>query len=392
MNDDITLVDLPTLDTTVFEQVIDHGLIEDRLALARQLCALVIDPATSMADRRAVMPALARMACDRDRLVREILHSDLAQADCLSADVVFSLVADDDDLAVAFVAANPSINCSVQCAILTVGDAQRCAAVAGREDVSAAAVKKIVHDGLDTAAMALLRNKSVRLGAGYCRKLYNRFHDQPKVCTALMDAPYLPPEIALVHNQRTAEELRRSARLQGWVADFKSDDYISDNEELTSLRILADVPAEKLRDLVALMSARNMLTTSLLLRAGINGHLPFFEWALAYLANVSMRRVRMATARSSERSAQVILRRAGIPEDTHALFLAICMVSSATGAAGKKADQDAFGRALVEVTMTRTAAIDADQRQRVIQLLSQFSQGRTRTLVNRLNDGYARVA
>ena len=392
MNDDITMGDLPTLDTTVFEQVIDHGPIEDRLALARQLCSLVIDRQTSMADRRAVMPALARLACDRDRTVREILHLALAESDSLSADLVFSLVADDDDLAVAFVAANPSLNCSVQCAILTVGDAQRCAAVAGREDVSAAAVKKIVHDGLDTAAIALLRNKSVRLGAGYCRKLDTRFHDQPKVCTALMDAPYLPPEIALVHNQRTAEELRRSARLQGWVADFKSDDYISDNEELTALRILADVPAEKLRDLVALMSARNMLTTSLLLRAGINGHLPFFEWALAYLANVSMRRVRMATARSSERSAQVILRRAGIPEDTHALFLAICMVSSATGAAGKKADQDAFGRALVEVTMTRTAAIDADQRQRIIQLLSQFSQGRTRTLVNRLNDGYARVA
>lgn len=392
MNDDITMGDLPTLDTSVFEQVIDHGPIEDRLALARQLCALVNELETSMADRRAVMPALARLACDRDRMVREILHSGLVQSDSLSADVVFSLVADDDDLAVAFVAANPSINCSIQCAILTVGDAQRCAAVAGREDVSAAAVKKIVNDGLDTAAIALLRNKSVRLGAGYCRKLYNRFHDQPKVCTALMDASYLPPEIALVHNQRTAEELRRSARLQGWVADFRSDDYISDNEEQTALRILADVPAEKLRDLVALMSARNMLTTSLLLRAGINGHLPFFEWALAYLANVSMRRVRMATARSSERSAQVILRRAGVPEDTHALFLAICMVSSATGAAGKKADQDAFGRALVEVTMTRTAAIDADQRQRIIQLLSQFAQGRTRTLVNRLNDGYARVA
>ena len=125
---------------------------------------------------------------------------------------------------------------------------------------------------------------------------------------------------------------------------------------------------------------------------GVLEDLPFFEWVLAYLANVSMRRVRMATARSSERSAMTMLRRAGIPEDTHALFLAICMVSSATGAAGKKADQDAFGRALVEVTMTRTAGFDADQRQRVIQLLSQFAQGRTRTLVNRLNDGYARVA
>ncbi len=392
MIDDISFGPQSTLDTTIFEQVIDHGPIEDRLALARQLCALVNDPETSAADRNAVMPALMRLACDRDLGVREILHNDLAQTDGLSSDLVFALVADEDDLAVKFTEANPSFTCNIQCAILTVGDPQRCTAIARREDVSAAAVRKIVNDGLDSAVIALLNNKAVRLGAGYCRKIYNRFHDQPKVCTALMDAPYLPAEIALVHNQRKADELRRSARLQGWVADFRSDDYISDNEENTALRILAEVPDDKMKEIVALMSARNMLTTSLLLRAGINGHLPFLEWALAYLGNVSLRRVRMATSRSSERVAHALLRRAGIPEDTHTLFLAICMVSSATGAAGQKADQDAFGRALVEVTMTRLAESDMDERQRVIQILSQFAQGRTRTLVNRLNDGYARVA
>lgn len=392
MNDDIRMEPISSLDTSVFEQVIDYGPIEDRLELARQLCALVNAQDTPLADLRAVMPCLARLACDRDRDVREILARDLLANASLGADLVFAIVADDDDLALPFIKANPSFKCQIQCAVLQVGDQKRCSAVASRADISPAAVRRIVNAGLAETVIALLKNEHVRLGAGYCRKLYNRFHDQPKVCAVLMEAPYLPPEIALVHNQRTADELRRNAKLQGWVADFRSDDYISDNEELNALRILDSVAPDKLQNIVALMSTRGMLTTSLLLRAGIQGKMPFFEWALAYLANMSLRRVRLATAKSSERMANAILRRAGIPEDTHAVFRAICMVASATGAAGKTADADAFGRALVELTLTRTAAEDPDERQRAVQILSQLAQGRTQTLVTRLSEDYARVA
>ncbi|MEO1161375.1 MAG: DUF2336 domain-containing protein, partial [Pseudomonadota bacterium] len=218
------------------------------------------------------------------------------------------------------------------------------------------------------------------------------FHASPKVCDILMDLPHLPCEIALVHNQRTAEEMRKAAQYQGWVADFRSDDYISDKEEVNALRILRGVEAKKLQSVVALMSQRGMLTTSLLLRAGMNGYLPFFEWALAYLANVSLRKVRRATGTMSARAVNALLRRAGIPQDAHVLIHAICQVSAATGASGKQADAEAFGRALVEVIMTRHAADDEHERMRIVGLLAQLTQGRTRTLVSRLSEGMSRVA
>jgi hypothetical protein len=224
-------------------------------------------------------PASRALPVTADRDVREILARELLANASLGADVVFAIVADDDDLALPFIKANPSFNCQVQCAVLQVGDQKRCSALASRADISPAAVRRIVNDGLrPKPPFALLNNEHVRLGTGYCRKLYNRFHDQPKVCAVLMEAPYLPPEIALVHNQRTADEMRRTAKLQGWVADFRSDDYISDNEELTALRILDSVCEDgKLQNIVALMSTRGMLTTSLLLRAGIQGKMPFFR-------------------------------------------------------------------------------------------------------------------
>ena len=186
--------------------------------------------------------------------------------------------------------------------------------------------------------------------------------------------------------------MRKAAQYQGWVADFRSDDCISDEEEVNALRILRGVDARQLQPTVALMSQRGMLTTSLLLRSGMTGDLPFFEQALAYLANVSLRKVRRATGTMSERTVRTLLRRAGVPDDAHVIIRAICQVSAATGATGKHADSDAFGRALVEVIMTRHAADDEHERSRIIGILSQLTQGPTRTLVSRLSEGMSRVA
>jgi len=380
------------LDVSIFENVMRSGSVADRMALTRQLCDLLNDPHSGTVECQQVMPIVTKLACDTDRHIRDIIASRLLKTDGLSADMVFSIVADEDDIAIPFIGLNPSLDDSIMKTILAVGDVKRCKAVAARPDLGAGSVRKIMQDGTEDVVLVLLGNAKVRLGAGYCRKIYNRFHASPKVCDVLMDLPHLPCEIALVHNQRTAEEMRKKAQYQGWVADFRSDDYISDKEEVNALRILRGVEAGKLQSVVALMSQRGMLTTSLLLRAGMNGHLPFFEWALAYLANVSLRKVRRATGTMSARTVNILLRRAGIPSDAHVLIHAICQVSAATGAMGKQADPEAFGRALVEVIMTRHAADDDHERMRIISLLSQLTQGRTRTLVSRLSEGMSRAA
>jgi len=380
------------LDVSVFENVMRSGNVADGLALTRQLCDLLNDPHSSADECLQVMPIVAKLACDVDIHIRNIIANRLVKTDGLSANLIFAIVADEDDIAIPFIGLNPSLDDSVMKTILAVGDVKRCKAVAARSNVGPGSVRKIITDGSEEIVLELLGNERIRLGAGYCRKLYNRFHGSPKVCAILMDLPHLPSEIALVHNQRSALEMRKTAQYQGWVADYRSDDYISDEEEMNALRILKKVEDKKLQPVVALMSQRGMLTTSLLLRAGMTGYLPFFEWALAYLANVSLRKVRKATGTMSARTVTTLLRRAGIPQDAHVLVHAICQVSAATGAAGKQADADAFGRALVEIIMTRHAADNEHERLRIVSLLSQLTQGRTRTLVSRLSEGMSRVA
>lgn len=392
MSEQITMQTRQRLDVSVFETVMQSGNVAARMALTQQLCDLLNAPGSDSEECREATPVIAKLACDVDSNIRSLIADKLIATQGLSADLIFAIVADEDDIAIPFVALNPSIDDTIMQAILAVGNLERCKAVAERRDVGPGAVRKIIMDGSEDIVLALLGNENVRLGPGYCRKIYNRFHSSPKVCAILMDMPNLPSEIALVHNQRSAESMRKAAQYQGWVADFRSDDCISDEEEVNALRILRGVDTRQLQPTVALMSQRGMLTTSLLLRSGMTGDLPFFEHALAYLANVSLRKVRRATGTMSERTVRTLLRRAGIPDDAHVIIRAICQVSAATGATGKRADSDAFGRALVEVIMTRHAADDEHERSRIIGILSQLTQGPTRTLVSRLSEGMSRVA
>ncbi len=392
MSEQITEQRRLRLDVSVFETVMRSGSVAARMALTRQLCDLLNSPDSDREECREAIPVVAKLACDVDNDIRSIIAGKLLATEGLPADLIFAIVADEDDIAIPFVALNPSIDDTIMQVILVVGNLNRCKAVAERCDVGPGAVRKIIRDGSEEIVMALLGNENVRLGPKYCRKIYNRFHGSPKLCGILMDLPNLPSEIALVHNQRLAEGMRKAGQYQGWVADFRSDDCISDDEEVNALRILRGVDGRQLRPTVALMSQRGMLTTSLLLRSGMTGDLPFFEHALAYLANVSLRKVRRATGTMSERTVRTLLRRAGVPGDAHVIIRAICQVSAATGATGQRADSDAFGRALVEVIMTRHAADNEHERSRIIGILSQLTQGPTRTLVSRLSEGMSRVA
>ena len=380
------------LNVAVFERVITSGFEYQRLALAKQLCALVNSEATPAIEVQEVMPVLIKLACDDATPVRRVVSTDLLQSRRLAPELIFAVAADDDEVAVPFLKINPSVDSQVMRAILTVGDAKRCAAIAGRADISSDAVRQIVRKGDADLVVALMHNEKIRLGRNYCKQLYNRFYDLDDVCTVLMKLPTLPAEIALVHNQRIAHHARVEAELNGWYADEFSDDFITDNEERTALKIVDQVEDQELSELVALMSDRGMLTTSLLLRAGISGRIDFFEIALSYLSAVSLRRTRLATSKPNARMVSVLLRKAAIPEDTHDLFAAICHAAAIQDLSGQCANGDVFGRTLIEVIMTRHAADGPKTRARLVSIVEELSAGKTRNLVKRLNDGAVRLA
>src|SRR5262245_60235645 len=114
-----------SLDTALFEAVIEHGTAEERRELALQLAALLATSDVSDADRAAVVPAVVALAVDPVRSIRAALAAALMGLETLDTEIVFAVVAGDDDLAVAFIAGTKALDRARMLSILQVGDEPR---------------------------------------------------------------------------------------------------------------------------------------------------------------------------------------------------------------------------------------------------------------------------
>jgi hypothetical protein len=110
------------LDVSVFASVLDEGDGDARTALACQLAALLADDETSTLEREQVTPVILKLTVDPARHVRAVLAEELVSEQKLHSDIVFSIIADDDDIALPFLAHTPALNSWHMMAVLRVGD------------------------------------------------------------------------------------------------------------------------------------------------------------------------------------------------------------------------------------------------------------------------------
>ena len=130
----------PSLDTTVFHNVIENSDVESRCKLAAQLAEFLGNPENPEIDRNQIVPVVLKLAVDPDRQVRRALVDGLMSIDDLHADIVFSIIADDDDIALPFLSFTPALNHWHMLAVLRVGDEPRQRIVVLRSDLSAEAL------------------------------------------------------------------------------------------------------------------------------------------------------------------------------------------------------------------------------------------------------------
>src|SRR6266508_1356547 len=95
----------PGLDTLAFDTVIATGSAESRGQLARDLAGFAANPDTIETERRAVIPAILKLAVDPVIDVRRTLAEGLAVAVKIDPEIVFTIVADEDEIALPFLSA-----------------------------------------------------------------------------------------------------------------------------------------------------------------------------------------------------------------------------------------------------------------------------------------------
>ena len=380
------------LDVSVLAAVLENGDAKARMTLAKQLALLLADAETPPLEREQVTPIVLKLTVDPTQIVRSALATDLLHQKNLHADIVFSIIADDDEIALSFLAQTPSLNEWHMMAVLKVGDEPRQTTVAKREDLTTEAANFIIKSAPLATAIALFENPVVQLEATDYQTLFVRFGQAEHMIELLLARKDLPLEIRITQAKRAASRMRQMMAERGWVAANDATELVSDAEETAVMRILIDADAPERARATAFLAAKNMLTPALIVRAASMGEMAVVESALAHLSGNSPQRAGELMYSRSQLSFKSIFNKSGLPQSCFGILKAACEVVVEAREEGLPLSAEAFGRRVLEALLTRYEYMSAAERAKQVEYLGRYGQERIRKIAKRLKADLVRAA
>ena len=378
------------LDIQVFMDVIACGDAARRTSLAMQIARFLADPASPAGEREQVMPVARRLAADGDLTVRRAFAEALSGLATLDADLLFTIVSDEDDIALPFLAATPALDSLRMLAVLRAGGEARQAIIATRPDVSQEAIEVITEDLSLPVNALLLENASIRLRPEHFRSLYRRFAAEKEMLDLLLDRPDLPPIIRIVQARRAASGIRSLLSERGWLPTIQGAELVLEAEEGATLDILANAGPHDLPEAVAFLIDHDMLTASLIIHAACQGVMLVVAECLAGLSRLPLRRVEEMMYESGKLKA--LHARCGLPQGCYWTLQAACDVASDEQQDGLRLSAEEFGAVLIEKLLTRYEAMPLSEQPRNLDYVSRYAAGTARDLALRLRSGLQRAA
>jgi uncharacterized protein (DUF2336 family) len=380
------------LDVGVLEMVIETGTAEERRKLSLELAELTADENTPEAERAQVVPVILKLVGDADKDVRRSLAEALSATPLAHADIVFSIAADDDDIALPFLAATPSLDGWKMLAIMRVGDLARQAAIAGRADVTAETVADCVHARELRTCVALLDNPAVAFTPAQYQTLYKRFGQAPEMLERLLARADLPLDIRVTQAKRASNRIHQLMAERGWIPANDAAALVVDAEETAVLRILVNASIEEMERVIAFLTSKNMLTPSIILRAACLGEMEVVERSLAHLARMPVGRARQMIYAQGGLSFRSLVSKSGLPTGCTGILRAAADVARDVKEEGLVIDAGAFGRRLIEALMTRYESISTPERTKLLDFIGRLAEDKVRVIAKRLRADLMRAA
>jgi uncharacterized protein (DUF2336 family) len=381
-----------SLDASIFDAVIASGSAESRRQLARELAGLTANPETPQSERQVVIPSILKLAIDPVLDVRRTLAEGLAVAEKIHPDIVFTIVADEDEIALPFISAVVGLHSSVMVAIARAGDVARQMQIALRADVSPDAVDYIAAKCALPVCVALFDNPAVQLEDRHYRILYTRFGYAPQVVERLLGCENLPLDIRILQARRASNRVHQLMAERGWVPANDAAEIVADAEETAVLNILTGATPEELHKTIRFLTAKNMLTPSIVMRAACLGEMEIVERALAHLCDMPAARTAQLIYGRGPVSLRALYKKAGLPPNCFWLLRAAIDIERDIREEGHAVGSGDFGRRLIEALMTRYEGMSMGERTKQLEIVSRFAEEQVRLIARRLKTDLVRAA
>ncbi len=380
------------LDTAFLEQVIAEGGIDARKLLAVQVSALLRDPETPLLEREQVVPIITKLATDKDVEVRKVLSEELRDVPRLAPDVVFTMVAEDNELSLEFLRNATSLDSLRMLAILQVGGESRQHAIAGRPDLSPEVLLWLIEKGHQSAILALLGNQMIELKEKDFRKLYARFSDDADIIDGLLNRIDLPMDIRVTQARRVAGRMKQYVAEFPWSESANTFATIDEAEDNTLLDILEPLGEARSQNLAEFLAGKNLITPALILRAACTGRMLAVEHLLQHLCGYTRQRVRDMMYVRQGNVLRSALAKTGLPANCVGVLQAACSLYSQNQEDGLTLSEDRFGRKLLEALMLLGNQQTLQLRQQQVEFVARYANPAIRGIARKLKSNLAKAA
>ena len=375
---------IKTFNTSIFDRVLDSGTVDEKKSLAKQLGLLACDATAPELEHEAIVPTLKRLASDPVKDVRVLLAKILIHCENLHSDVLFSIIADDEDIALPFLTHTPALGRLRCLTVLKVGDKARQMVLASRPDLFGEVVSFIADQCDSDVCVSLLDNDAIEVNVKDYRRIYVRFRDVPEVIEQLLKRDDLPLEVRILQAKKASTNVHKLMVERGWIPANEVQEIIIDAEETTLLRILSSARDEEINGLVAFLSGKGLLTPSIIFRAACNGDMRMVTQSLSYLSSTPLIKVQKIIDERAVMGLKGIYNRSGLPKNYFHIIRAAADVAGDMRQQSGGLNRQRFGSAIIECLMTRYNSIPTEEKPVLLEIVARLSDEHTRNLARRL--------
>jgi uncharacterized protein (DUF2336 family) len=331
-----------TLSQADVARLLAEPSVEVRTELAAKM-AQEIDSTRLTPDELTIAQDIARlMARDVAETVRRALAESLRRAAHLPRDVALRLAHDVEAVALPILSDSPALSETDLMAILRNADPARQQAIASRKDVSEPVADALITRADESAVVALLRNKTARIGEPSLHRAVDRFPASEAVKSGLVHRVNLPMTVAERLIVMVSEELRNYLLSHHALSPSVASDLVLQSRERAIIGLSNRASREELETLIRQMQRHQRLTPSLILRALCTGDLAFFELALAVRAQVPAENAQVLVRDAGGKGLASLYRKAELPEGLLPVFRVAVDAVNSTGLDGGERDFERY--------------------------------------------------
>ena len=348
------------LTTEDIRTLVRGATADERAIAAHKLCRR-IDAGIPDADREAAAEVLRLMALDAAELVRRALAVTLKMSRELPRDVAVRLAHDVDSVATPVLSFSPVLTDEDLAAIVALPDAVKQLAVARRPVLSEVVTTALVAHAGEDAVKTACANDNARFTEDALASAMDRFAASEALASAMALRKMLPAAISERLVSRVSEAVRQSLVDRHQLSPETALSIAIGARERATVDLVDQAGrAVDLKALTAHLHAEERLTPSLLLRAVAQGHMSFFEWAMAERSGVAHHRAWMMIHDAGPLGLQAVYARAGLPERLYPAFRVGVDTYHALQLEGGELDLPRFQQRMLERFLTQDVADGED--------------------------------